>query len=65
MDGNQYDLFLALLDEYELDRHEKHLQAAQRMQRHNGLGGEDYEAELDSIKTEKMRRAEEARLGMA
>lgn len=61
MDGSQYDLFLMLLEDYELKGHKDKLLAAQRLQQHHGLAGEDYSAELEAIEVESQRRAEDKR----
>lgn len=59
MEGHQYDLFLFLMDDYQLEQHQRVLEAAQRLQRHQGLGAEDYTSELDAIAMEMRRRKEE------
>jgi hypothetical protein len=59
MDGTQYDLFLALLSDYELGKHEDTLLQAERMSRHQGVGSEDFLSELAAIAAEKQRRIEE------
>lgn len=62
MDGQQYDLFLALLDDSELKAHRSHLLAAQRIERHQGTDSGEFDAELDSIAAEFTRRREEKEL---
>jgi hypothetical protein len=61
MEGAQYDLFLFLLDEYELRKHRAHVESLQRLARHQGATADDYSAELEAIALEESRRAEEAR----
>jgi hypothetical protein len=57
MDGASYDLFLMLMEDYELRKHKAVLESAQRLERHHGFAGDDYVAELEAVEAELKRRA--------